>query len=339
MLTEGVFIGTRKNKPFQEAAMKGTKLVAVFAALFLAVSFAAVAGGQQEGGMEGGSGEQELSGSFTVSGSSTVFPISSAMAEEFSKMYPDVEVGVQSTGTGGGFENFFTVGRAPVTGASRPIKDSEAARAAENGVEWTEFQVAFDALSVVVHPDADWVDGVSMETLAEIWGPDNPPQMWSDVDSSWPDESFEMYGPTAASGTFDFFTEEVMGETGASRDDYSKTEQDNTIIQAVSTTTNAIGYFGLAYYLEAPDRLKALAVNGVEPTIDTAASGEYPLARPIYIYVNNEDLADPAVAEYVRFYLERVDSDIIAQIGYAPAPTSLKEQQLAELEELVAAAQ
>ena len=315
--------------------MKSTRAVAVCAALFLVVTFAAVAGGQQEGG----SGEEQLTGSFTVSGSSTVFPISSAMAEEFSKVNPNVEVGVQSTGTGGGMENFFTVGRAPVTGASRPIKDSEAQKAADNGVEWTEFQVAFDAISVVVHPDADWVDDVSIETLAEIWGPDNPPQMWSDVDSSWPDETFEMYGPTAASGTFDFFTEEVIGESGASRDDYSKTEQDNTIIQAVSTTTNAIGYFGLAYYLEAPDRLKALSINGVAPSIDTAASGDYALARPIFIYVNNEDLSDPAVAEYVRFYLERIDTSVISQIGYAPAPTSLKEQQLAELEELVAAAQ
>jgi phosphate transport system substrate-binding protein len=322
--------------------MKGTKVVALIAALFLAVSFAAVAGGQQEGGsMEEGSGEEmeQLTGSFTVSGSSTVFPISSAMAEEFSKENPDVEVGVQSTGTGGGFENFFSVGRAPVTGASRPIKDEEAQLAADNGVEWTEFQVAFDAIAVVVNPEADWIDDVTPETLAEIWGPDNPPQTWDQVDSSWPEAEWELYGPTAASGTFDFFTEEIVGETGASRDDYSKTEQDNTIVQAVSTTSNAMGYFGLAYYLQNQDRVKAVSINGAEPSIDNAASGEYALARPIFIYVNNAELADPAVAEFVRFYLSLTDSDIISQIGYAPAPTSMKEQQLAQLEELIEAAQ
>lgn len=314
--------------------MKGSKIVAVIAALFLVVSFGVFAGGQSEEG-----GEEELSGSFTVSGSSTVFPISAAMAEEFSKVHPDVEIAVQSTGTGGGMENFFTVGRAPVTGASRPIKDEEAQKAADNGIEFTEFQVAFDAIAIVVNPDADWVSDVTPNTLAAIWGPENPPQNWSDVDSSWPDMEFELYGPTAASGTFDFFTETIIGEEGASRDDYSKTEQDNTIVQAVSTTANAMGYFGLAYYLENQDRVKALAINGTQPSIDAAASGDYALARPIFIYVNNAELADPAVAEFVRFYLERIDGQIISQIGYAPAPTSLKEDQLAQLEELISAAQ
>jgi phosphate transport system substrate-binding protein len=318
--------------------MRGTKVVALIAALFLAVSFVAFAGGQQEGGSSGEE-MQELSGSFTVSGSSTVFPISAAMAEEFSKQYPDVEVAVQSTGTGGGMENFFTVGRAPVTGASRPIKDEEAQKAADNGIEFTEFQVAFDAIAVVVNPEADFISDVTPDTLAEIWGPDTAPEMWSDVNSAWPDLEFELYGPTAASGTFDFFTEEIIGEEGASRDDYSKTEQDNTIVQAVSTTANAMGYFGLAYYLENQDRVKALAINGTQPSIDAAASGDYALARPIFIYVNNAELADPAVAEFVRFYLERIDGQIISQIGYAPAPTSLKEDQLAQLEELISAAQ
>jgi phosphate transport system substrate-binding protein len=314
--------------------MKGSKIVAVIAALFLVVSFGVFAGGQSEEG-----GEEELSGSFTVSGSSTVFPISAAMAEEFSKVHPDVEIAVQSTGTGGGMENFFTVGRAPVTGASRPIKDEEAQKAADNGIEFTEFQVAFDAIAIVVNPDADWVSDVTPNTLAAIWGPENPPQNWSDVDSSWPDMEFELYGPTAASGTFDFFTETIIGEEGASRDDYSKTEQDNTIVQAVSTTENAMGYFGLAYFLENQDQIKALSINGSKPSIDAAASGDYALSRPIFIYVNNAELARPAVAEFVRFYLERTDSEIISQIGYAPTPTSLKEEQLSQLEELISEAQ
>ncbi len=317
--------------------MRVVKVAALVAAVFLMVSFAAFAGGQQEGGA--GEEAEELSGSFTVSGSSTVFPISTAMAEEFSRVNPDVEVGVQSTGTGGGMENFFTVGRAPVSGASRPIAQDEIEKAEENGIEWTEFQVAFDAIAMVVNPEADWVDDVTPETLADIWGPDDPPQTWNEVDSSWPDEEFELYGPTAASGTFDFFTEEIIGEGGAHRDDYSKTEQDNTIVQAVSTTPSAMGYFGLSYYLQNQDSVKALSINGAEPSIETAASGDYALSRPIFIYVNNDELSDPAVAEFVRFYLERIDSDIISEIGYAPAPTSLKEEQLAELEELVEAAQ
>ena len=325
--------------------MRGMKAIAVGATLFLVFSFAVFAGGQQEGGQDGGmeeSGEmegQELTGSFTVSGSSTVFPISAAMAEEFSKVHPEVEVAVQSTGTGGGMENFFTVGRAPLTGASRPIKDAEAQKAADNGIEFTEFQVGFDAIAVVVNPDADWVDNVTPDTLAAIWGPDDPPENWNEVDSDWPNAEFELYGPTAASGTFDFFTENVIGEGGASRDDYSKTEQDNTIVQAVSTTSNAMGYFGLAYYLENQDRVKALSINGTEPSIDAAASGNYFLSRPIFIYVNNAELARPEVAEFVRFYLERTDSQIISQIGYAPTPTSLKEDQLAQLEELISATQ
>jgi phosphate transport system substrate-binding protein len=155
------------------------------------------------------------------------------------------------------------------------------------------------------------------------------------VNSEWPSAEIELYGPTAASGTFDFFTEVVMGEEGASRGDYQKTEQDNTIVQAVSTTQNAMGYFGLAYYVENQDQVKGLSVNGAEPTKENAASGNYPLSRPLFIYVAKNALSRPEVREFVRYYLERVDTDFIAEVGYAPVSSSMAEDNVSRLESAI----
>jgi phosphate transport system substrate-binding protein len=155
--------------------------------------------------------------------------------------------------------------------------------------------------------------------LAKIWKPDNPAKRWSDVDSSWPAEEIELYGPTSASGTFDFFTEEIMGESGASRSDYQGTEQDNTIVQAVNGSKNAMGYFGMAYYLENKSKVKALKVDGVLPSIDSAKSGKYtPLSRPLFIYVSTESLKRPEVEEFIRFYIKQTSTDMIKEIGYVP---------------------
>jgi phosphate transport system substrate-binding protein len=304
--------------------------LASLALLFLLASAAAFAGGAAEG-------STALSGSVKIAGSSTVYPISVAVAEEFNKMHPDVEIPIQSTGTGGGFANFFIPGKTDINDASRPIKDSEIKAAMDNGFEAIEFQVATDGITVVVSPKATWVDDISVEQLAHIWRPDNPARRWSDVKPSWPKAEFELYGPTSASGTFDYFTDVIVGKEGSSRSDYQGTEQDNTIVQAVSGSQYAMGYFGMAYYLENKDRVKALKVEGVAPSIETAKSGVYaPLSRPIFIYVNSQSLKRPEVEAYVRFYLEQTDTELISQIGYVPLTEAEAKANLDKLDQVLA---
>ena len=298
--------------------------------LLLVIPFIASATGSGE--MEG----SKLAGSVKIAGSSTVYPISVAVAEEFNHIHPQVEIPIQSTGTGGGFKNFFIPGKTDINDASRPIKDKENSAAAANGIEAIEFQVATDAITIVVSPEADWVDGVTVEQLNQIWRPENPAMKWSDIDSSWPSEPFELYGPTSASGTFDYFTDEINGEEGASRSDYQGTEQDNTIVQAVSGSPYTLGYFGMAYYLENQDKVKALSVNGVMPGLESAKSGEYtPLSRPIFIYVSRESLKRPEVREFVRFYLRQTSTDLIKEIGYVPLTEKEMQANLDRLEEII----
>ncbi len=280
--------------------------------------------------------ESGLTGEVKVAGSSTVYPITTAMAEEFSKIYPEVVVSVQSTGTGGGFKNFFIPGLTDINDASRPIKLEELERARENGVEPLEFLVGYDALTVIINPENTWAEYLSFEELKRIWGPEATRNVtkWSDVNPEWPDEEMRLYGPTSASGTFDFFTEHVIGKTGAHRQDYHGTEEDNTIIAAISQDKYAMGYFGLAYYLENKERVKAVKIKNpktgeyVEPSIETGRDGEYPLARPLFIYVNKESLKRPEVREFVRFYLENLDSGIVEEIGYIPISEDVKEENL-----------
>ncbi len=282
------------------------------------------------------SSEKGISGQVKVAGSSTVYPITSAIGEEFSREYPDIVVSVQSTGTGGGFRNFFIPGHADINDASRKIKDEELQEARKNGVEPLEFIVGYDALTVIVNPENDWIGCASFEMLRKIWGPEATEKVtkWSDVNPGWPDEEMRLYGPTSASGTFDFFTEHVIGESGAHRQDYHGTEEDNTIIAAVERDRYAMGYLGLAYYLENRDRVKAVQIKNpetgacVEPSIETGRSGEYPLSRPLYIYVSKDSLKKPAVREFVRFYLDNLDSGIVEEIGYVPVSKEVKEQNL-----------
>jgi len=309
---------------------KKVLLSAIVTLSVLALTCTALARGEKEG-------EAELTGSVKIAGSSTVYPVSVAVAEEFNKMYPSVEIPVQSTGTGGGFKNFFIPGKTDINDASRKIKDSEVEKARENGIEPLEFQVAIDAITIVVNPAADLVDSMTVEQLAHIWRSDNPAQKWSDVDSSWPDEKIELYGPTSASGTFDFFTEKIIGEEGASRSDYQGTEQDNTIVQAVSGSKYAMGYFGMAYYLENKDKVKAIKLDGVKPSIETAKSGKYsPLSRPLFIYVSSESLKRREVEEYVRYYLQQTSTDLIKEIGYVPMTEADMKRNLARFEDVVA---
>ncbi len=308
------------------------KIVSFIGIFFLSIFAGCTSDGTSEGSM--------VTGTITIAGSSTVYPISVAVAEEFNRIHPNVEIPVQSTGTGGGFKNFFIPGKTDINDASRPIKESEIESSRENGIEPIELTVATDAITVVVSPQADFIDCITVEELSQIWRPENPARKWSDVNPSWPAEDIELYGPTAASGTFDYFTDEIVGEEGSSRSDYQGTEQDNTIVQAVSRSKFALGYFGMAYYLENKDKVKALKIdngNGcVAPDMDTAKSGKYtPLSRPIFIYVSDQALKRPEIQEFVNFYIEQTSTELISQVGYVPLDEETKNANLAKLKEVM----
>ena len=236
----------------------------------------------------------KLTGTIEIDGSSTVFPVSEAVAEEFNKIHGDVRVNVGVSGTGGGFKRF-TVGETDISDASRPIKDKESAAAKENGVEYIELLVGTDGLSVVVSPQNDFVDCLTVAELKRIWEPGfDHRQNWSQVRSDFPDRPLRLYGADTDSGTFDYFTEEIVGEVQASRADYTASADDNVLVQGISGDRNALGYFGYAYYAENPDKLKLVAVdNGagcVTPTPATIESGEYgsPVSAAVHLREHQE---------------------------------------------------
>ncbi|KPN31765.1 phosphate binding protein [Halolamina pelagica] len=293
-----------------------------------------------------------LSGDINISGSSTVFPLAVAMREDFTaeEMHPNVDISVNSTGSGGGFTNYFCTGDTDFNNASRPIKGVEEGQCSDNDVTPVELKVATDALTVVVNNDADWFgeegkECLTVEQLAEVWSAEDKPTTWSDVNSDWPDEEIQLYGPTDASGTFDYFIEEVIGEEGSHRTDYQSTEQDNQIINGVANSEYAIGYMGFAYYSENTDRVTALGIdNGdgcVKPTLDTASSGEYqPLSRPLFTYPAQSALAEEHVAEFARFWLENSTSESIVadEVGYVPNTEDERDEMLDRLDSAIEAA-
>lgn len=294
------------------------------------------------GSGDGGSGDG-LSGTIDIAGSSTVFPLATAMAERFEQEHPDVDINIQSTGSGGGFANHFCPGNTDFNNASRPIQEAERTACEDNGVEPVELTVATDALTVIVNNDNDWVDCLTVEQLRQIWSAETQPETWSDVNGDWPDEPLELFGPTDASGTYDYFIESVIGEEGPGhRQDYSPTEQDRTIIQGVQGSEYAMGYLGFAYYSQNPDTVTAVSIdNGdgcVEPSLETAKSGEYqPLSRPLFTYPALDALAEEQVAEFARFWLENATStEIVAdEVGYVPLDDEQQEAQLTTLEEAI----
>ena len=313
------------------------------------------------GGSSGGSSGNEttessggssgsLSGTIDIAGSSTVFPLATAMAERFRQEHPDVRINLQSTGSGGGFANHFCPGRTDFNNASRPIKEEEKSQCSNNNVNPVELNVATDALTVVVNSNADWVDCLTVEQLKQIWSADSPPQKWSDINSDWPDQDFELYGPSDASGTYDYFIEAVIGEDGPGiRQDYSATEQDRTIIQGVQGSEAAMGFLGFAYYSENKDAVKALSINNqsggggcVPPTLDTAKAGEYvPLSRPLFTYPAKEALAKEHVAEFAKFWIEHSTSqEIVAQeVGYVPLDDGQQQEVMNTLQQAIDEAQ
>ncbi|WP_435181556.1 PstS family phosphate ABC transporter substrate-binding protein [Halorussus sp. AFM4] len=279
----------------------------------------------------------DLAGTIHVAGSSTVYPVTVAVGNRFSKRHPEVTVSVTPTGTGGGFENFFCPGKAPLNNASRAIREGEREACADNGVDPLALRIATDALTVVVNEDADWVDCVTPAELGAVWREDGA-ETWRDVNSAWPDEPLDLYGPTTASGTYDYFSEAILGDS-AHRSDYEGTEQDSTIVEGVSESTYGMGYFGFAYYDQNRDAVKALAIDDgegcVAPSLDTAKSGAYtPLSRPLFVYVDRNALSRRLIRAFCRFYVEQAATDLAADIGYVP----VSDEQAAANREALAAA-
>ena len=272
----------------------------------------------------------------SVDGSSTVYPITEAMAEQFgTTASTPVNVTIATSGTGGGFKTF-CAGERDISNASRPIKDSEKAICATNGVEYLELQVAIDGLSIVVNPANTFVDCLTVPELKSIWEPGSKVMTWSQVRPTWPNEPIRLYGAGTNSGTFDYFTEAIMGTVGSIRDDFSASEDDNVLVQGVEGDKSALGFFGYAYYAENPTRLKAVSVDGgagcVAPNPETIKNGTFaPLSRPLFIYVSRASWEREVVRNFVRFYLEH-GATIVPETGYIPLDAARYAEELAKLE-------
>lgn len=278
----------------------------------------------------GPAGDQQLSGRVALDGSSTVYPISEAVAEEFRSDSPAVRVTVGISGTGGGFKKFVRK-EVDISNASRPIKASEATLAREEGVEFIELPVAYDGIAVVVHPDNDWCDSVTVRELKRMWEPaaQNTIMRWNQIRPEWPDEKLTLFGAGVDSGTYDYFTQAIVGQEGASRGDFISSEDDNVLVQGVSGDLFALGFFGFAYYEENQSRLKLVGVDDEDPTngegpvkasIETVAKGTYqPLSRPIFIYVRRESADRPEVARFIEFYLKHA-AELVREVGYISLP-------------------
>lgn len=271
-------------------------------------------------------GQGRLSGKVQLDGSSTVFPISEAVAEDFGTVAPKVRVTVGVSGTGGGFKKFVNQ-EIDISDASRPIKASEAAKAVAAGIEFIELPVAYDGISLVVNLENDWVDYLTVAELNQIWQPDSTVTTWKDVRLEWPAETIRLYGPGTDSGTFDYFTGVVNGKEQASRGDFTASEDDNVLVQGISGDKYSLGYFGFAYYIENIDKLRAVPILGengiVAPTVVTINNGTYaPLSRPIFIYVNKSALDRREVAEFVEYYLENAGK-LAGEVGYIALPASV----------------
>lgn len=283
-----------------------------------------------------------VEGTILVDGSSTVAPITIAVAEEFQKLHPDVRVPVGISGTGGGFKKF-CAGETDISNASRPIKSSEADLCAKNGIEFIELPIAFDGLAVMVNPQNDFVTCLTVEELKKIWEPGAEGKVtnWSQVRAGFPDRPLSLYGPGVDSGTFDYFTEAIVGKAKASRGDFLPSEDDNVLVQGIAGDAGALGYFGLAYYEANKDKLKLVAIDAGDgkctyPTLETVANGTYkPLSRPLFIYVNRvrADQKDE-IDLFVKYFLENAKV-LVLDVGYIPLTDELYSQALQRYEKRI----
>jgi phosphate transport system substrate-binding protein len=278
-----------------------------------------------------------------VDGSSTVYPITEAMAEEFQKANKGVKVTVGIGGTGGGFKKFCR-GEIDIADASRPIRDGERTDCKKNGMEFIELPIALDALTVMVNPRNDWAKEMTVAELKKIWEPEAQGKImnWKQVRDSFPDRPLKLYGAGVDSGTYDYFTAAIVGKEHSSRGDFTASEDDNVLVQGISGDVNALGFFGLAYYLENKNKLKAVGIKmkdgskAVEPSVDTARDGTYqPLSRPIFIYVSRKSAETrPEVQKFVEFYLDKKNAlKLVKEVGYVPLPENAYDVFLQRLKE------
>ena len=294
------------------------KISAASLAMVLSLVFL---GGCGQANQQAEGNTEKMSGEVAIDGSSTVYPITAAVGEEFQQLNPDVKITVGFSGTGGGFEKFLQK-EIDINDASRAIKSEEIAKAEENKIEYKEIKIAYDGLSVVVSHDNDFVDNLTVDELKRIWEPNSKVKTWKDVRPEWPAEEIKLFGPGSDSGTFEYFTEEVVGEKGAIRTDYTASEDDNVLVNGVAGEKNGMGFFGYAYYVENKDKLKVVPIdNGsgpVEPNEETVKSGAYaPLSRPLFIYVRTESLKKAEVKAFLEFYLKE-GTKVIPSVGYVP---------------------
>ncbi len=304
-----------------------TRLGTISALLLLSVFLAALAAGCGRPGDPGLAGStaptggERLSGRIQADGSSTVGPYATAAAERFRDVQPAVQVTVGVSGTGGGFERFCR-GETDLSDASRPITDEERQACEAKGIDYVEFHIANDALTVVVNAGNDWATCLTVEQLKQIWEPGSKVNRWSDVDASFPDEKLSLFGPGTDSGTFDYFTGEIVGEEGASRSDFAATENDNVIVTGVSGERGGLGYFGLSYYEQNQGTLKALEVDGgdgcVAPSVEAAQAGTYrPLSRPLFIYAKKASFGRPEVEAFIGYILDH-ETEIARAAQFVP---------------------
>lgn len=277
-----------------------------------------------------------LTGEIKVDGSSTVYPITEAIAEEFRTSQPAVRVTVGVSGTGGGFKKFGR-GEIDINNASRPIKEKEAQVCQESNIQYLDLKVAFDGLAVIVNKENTWIESITVQELKMLWEPAAQGKItkWNQIRAEWPNEEIHLYGPGVASGTYDYFTEVVVGESGSSRGDYTASEDDNVLVQGIMGDKNAIGFFGYAYFVENSANLKLVGVdNGkgaVLPSEETIRTGTYaPLARPVFVYVTNMAAKRPEVNAFLTYYLENAGA-IVSEVGYVPLPAEEYKESLKRL--------
>lgn len=301
----------------------------LFSSLLLASMLITSCGERNEGGTNA-AGEAHLTGSVSIDGSSTVYPITEAVAEEFRRDQPDVKVTVGLSGTGGGFKKFGR-GEIDINDASRPIKPGEDSLAKANGVSYVELKVAYDGMAVVVNPQNDWCNEMTVAELKLLWAPEAQDKIkyWNQIRPEWPNEEIHLFGAGVESGTYDYFTEVIVGKSHSSRGDYTASEDDNVLVQGVSSDKYALGFFGLAYYQENAEKLKVVGIddgnaeNGtgpILPSIETVINKTYtPLGRPLYIYVNSKAGAREEVQAFVDFYLNNA-SVLTTDVGFIQLP-------------------
>jgi phosphate transport system substrate-binding protein len=273
-----------------------------------------------------------------IDGSSTVYPITEAVAEEFQKLYKEVKVVVGISGTGGGFKKF-SADEIDICDASRLIKPKEIEHCKQNNIEFIELAIAYDGIAVMVNPKNTWVDFLTVAELKKIWEPNSQAVItkWSQIRAGWPDKEIRLFGPGTDSGTFDYFTEAICGKSGASRGDFTASEDDNVLVQGIASDLLAVGYFGLAYYEQNIDKLKIVPIddgddsNGkgaIVPSIKTVQEGIYkPLSRPLFIYVNAKSAQKPEVQQFVEFYINHA-AEFSKEVGYIPLPNEMYKNAL-----------